>query len=163
MVPIEIRNKRVLKSPATKPMKSILKTVGDLFTKYSDNPGKLNNDLALAEKTVYESIPQTNLQNKKIQVLQTVKFQKYFEWNYPLTDKPVGSTRSREYHIKIVTGMGLGQATLGMVVKVEVVPGKSPIRFAEKNPQAYIEPLETRDVESQFPSTPLSKDEAGIQ
>ncbi|XP_028401103.1 uncharacterized protein LOC114524172 [Dendronephthya gigantea] len=145
----------LMKTPtANMAMKNVLKVVGDLFVQYKDAK-ELSKQLMKTNQNIHKLIAQSNLQNPKIPTVQTNKLQKYLEWHYPLikTSTVAGKQTNEEYHIRIVSAMGIGKAT-GMVIKVEVAKGKSPASFALVNPQSYKEPPETttQDVETQFPS-----------
>ncbi|XP_068679117.1 uncharacterized protein [Montipora foliosa] len=137
----------IMKAPQ-RPMKNVLKIIGDVFIQ-SQGEGAFNDKLKLEDKAIYELIPWNSLtQKRKLVVIQVKKFQEYLEWTYPLLAKPMGKSLRREYYIRIVSSMGIGADT-GMVVKVQIVPGKSPLT---ENPHPYKEPPETKDVTTQFPT-----------
>ncbi|XP_044164487.1 uncharacterized protein LOC114976926 [Acropora millepora] len=137
----------IMKAPQ-RPMKNVLKIIGDILIKSPDE-GVFNDQLKLLDGAIYELIPWNSLaQKRKLVVIQVKKLQGYLEWTYPLLAEPVGKSPRREYYIRIVSSMGIGADT-GMVVKVQIVPGKSPLT---ENPHLYKEPPETKDVSTQFPT-----------
>lgn len=136
----------IMKAPQ-RPMKNVLKIIGDIFIKSPDDA--FNDQLKRLDPKIYELIPWNSLTQKtKLEVFQVKKFQAYVEWTYPLVAEPVGKSPKREYYIRLVSSMGIGADT-GMVVKVQIVPGKSPLT---ENPHPYKEPPETKDVSTQFPT-----------
>lgn len=137
----------IMKAPQ-RPMKDVLKIIGDIFLKSRDD-GVFNDQLKLSDEAIYELISWNSLtQKRKLVVIQVKKLQDYLEWTYPLLAEPVGKSPRREYYIRIVSSMGIGADT-GMVVKVQIVPGKAPLT---ENPHLYKEPPETKDVTTQFPA-----------
>ena len=129
-------------------MKDVLKIIGDIFIK-SPGDGVFNDELKRLDRAIYELIPWNSLTQKtKLVVIQVKKLQDYLEWTYPLLAEPVGKSPRREYYIRIVASMGIGADT-GMVVKVQIVPGKAPLI---DNPHRYKEPPETKDATTQFPT-----------
>lgn len=127
--------------PPALPMKQVLNVVGELLLTNKD-AASLNQNLIKTNAILYKLIAHpASLNSQKIPLVEATKLQSYLEWHYPMFKKPVsaGATSTDEYHMKIVTGMGIGKAT-GMVVKIQIVKGSSPASFAKGNPQSYTEP-----------------------
>jgi hypothetical protein len=80
-----------------------------------------------------------DIPDKNIHGLRSSKYQKYWEWQYPVFTPQVKLKQGTEYHVKIIAAVSFGKA-LGVDIKVEVVPGKSPQAATFKNPQKYVEP-----------------------
>ena len=137
----------IMKAPQ-RPMKNVLKIIGDIF-KTSTGEGMFNDKLKGLDPAIYELIPWNSLtQKRKLVVIQVKKLQRYLEWTYPLIAEPVGKSPKREYYVRLVSSMGISADT-GMVVKVQIVPGKAPLT---ENPHLYKEPPETKDATTQFPT-----------
>ena len=116
-------------------MDNILSLVGDVIEKEGVHnlASYLENDPKT--KFIVESIP-----DKNITGIDSTKFERYYEWQYPIFTSHVAGEQGEEYYVKIVAAVGFGKA-LGMAVNVEVIPGSSPQAesFQKQNPQAYQE------------------------
>jgi hypothetical protein len=117
-------------------MKDILSIVGEGLAK---NKGDVSQLVASIKANVQQQFILNDIPDKIIHGLRSRKYQRYYEWQYPIFTPQVRAKPGTEYHAKIIAAVSFGKA-LGVDIKVEVVPGKSPQAASFKNPQNYVEP-----------------------
>ena len=135
-------------------MKNILSIVGKVLAQKNGDISQLISSINsnVQQKFIVDAIP-----DKKINGLRSSKYQRYYEWQYPIFTPQVRGKPGTAYHVKIIAAVGFGKA-LGVDIKVEVVPGPSPqaASFQKQNPQIYIEPQSGQTLTSQATTTMVS-------
>ena len=135
-------------------MKNILSIVGQVL---ADQKGDISQLISSIRNNVQQKFILDAIPDKTITGFRSSKYQRYYEWQYPIFTPQVMAKPGKAYHVKIIAAVGFGKA-LGMDIKVEVLPGPSPqaASFQKQNPQNYIEPQSGQTLTSQATTTMVS-------
>ena len=127
------------------------KTTYTIFVVEVPEYAKIKDDLLIMAKALeqvdihglgsYLASKKLTLGSPHIVGIDSTKFERYHEWQFPIFTPQVKLKRN-EYHVRIVAAVGFGKA-MGVTVRVEVQPGASPkaASFKTQNPQIYKEPV----------------------